>query len=222
MNRREALRILGLPEGAGLDQVKSAFRKLAKSFHPDLNRTPGANDRFTAIAEAYSVLESWGRTNRTNRTTTGRASSSRARKTTKSSAPKPSSARHEEARAASVEQVYSLGQILVSSSLPDLRVFAAQNLGSTGRKMAYAFLKHGMYDRDRRVVLASIRSVGHLGVHQAAADLAKRYESGDGDIQVAVLEAVERIGLTGSFRAVLRRAAASPHQSVRETAARMA
>jgi len=46
--------ILGLPASASVPEVKSAFRLLAKRFHPDLN--PAGKDQFTIILKAYEVL----------------------------------------------------------------------------------------------------------------------------------------------------------------------
>lgn len=48
--------VLGVPRDASLDAVRQAYRKLARKFHPDVNREPGAEDRFKAISEAYDVL----------------------------------------------------------------------------------------------------------------------------------------------------------------------
>jgi molecular chaperone DnaJ len=45
---------LGVPRNATLDEIKSAFRKLALKYHPD--RNPGGEERFKRIGEAYSVL----------------------------------------------------------------------------------------------------------------------------------------------------------------------
>jgi hypothetical protein len=48
--------ILGLARGATDDEVKRAFRKLAQQWHPDVNTSPGADERFKEINEAYQVL----------------------------------------------------------------------------------------------------------------------------------------------------------------------
>lgn len=48
--------ILGIPHDAEQQKIKSAFRELALRYHPDRNKTPGAEDRFKDIAEAYAVL----------------------------------------------------------------------------------------------------------------------------------------------------------------------
>lgn len=56
MNIRDCQRILKVQPGAGLDEVKAAFRKLAFSLHPDLNPAPDAADRFRELNEAYILL----------------------------------------------------------------------------------------------------------------------------------------------------------------------
>ncbi|MDM7322442.1 MAG: DnaJ domain-containing protein, partial [Gammaproteobacteria bacterium] len=48
--------ILGIPPGASHEAVRLAFRRLARQYHPDLNREVGAEERFKAINEAYDVL----------------------------------------------------------------------------------------------------------------------------------------------------------------------
>jgi molecular chaperone DnaJ len=49
--------ILGVPEGAAADDIKKAYRKLAKKYHPDANpNDPQAADRFKEVGEAYSIL----------------------------------------------------------------------------------------------------------------------------------------------------------------------
>jgi curved DNA-binding protein CbpA len=48
--------LLGVPPGATTAQIKSAYRKLAKKYHPDLNNSLDAADRFREITEAYDTL----------------------------------------------------------------------------------------------------------------------------------------------------------------------
>jgi curved DNA-binding protein len=47
---------LGISRDATADQIQQAFRTLARKYHPDVNRDPGAEDRFKEINEAYHVL----------------------------------------------------------------------------------------------------------------------------------------------------------------------
>ena len=48
--------VLGVSKDASEAEIKSAFRKLAKQYHPDINKEPGAEEKFKEIGEAYSVL----------------------------------------------------------------------------------------------------------------------------------------------------------------------
>ena len=50
------LRNPGRPRSATPDELKSAFRKLARQYHPDVNKEPDAEERFKEINEAYAVL----------------------------------------------------------------------------------------------------------------------------------------------------------------------
>ena len=47
---------LYLHEGSSKEEVKVAYRKLVKKFHPDKNRAAGAEERFKEIGEAYSIV----------------------------------------------------------------------------------------------------------------------------------------------------------------------
>lgn len=58
MNVAEAYGFLRLPKGAGPDEVKAAYRKLAFELHPDLNPDdPSASRRFQLLNEAYVLLK---------------------------------------------------------------------------------------------------------------------------------------------------------------------
>jgi molecular chaperone DnaJ len=48
--------VLGVPRGASDADIKRAFRGLAQQWHPDVNKQPGAEERFKEINEAYQVL----------------------------------------------------------------------------------------------------------------------------------------------------------------------
>ncbi|MER5479243.1 J domain-containing protein [Streptomyces sp. NPDC002734] len=47
---------LGVSRTANQDEIQQAYRKLARQYHPDVNKDPGAEERFKDLNEAYSVL----------------------------------------------------------------------------------------------------------------------------------------------------------------------
>jgi molecular chaperone DnaJ len=54
--KRDYYEVLGVGRDAGEDAIKGAYRKLAKQYHPDVNKSPGAEDKFKEVSEAYEVL----------------------------------------------------------------------------------------------------------------------------------------------------------------------
>jgi curved DNA-binding protein len=53
---RDFYEILGVRRDASQEEIQQAYRKLARQYHPDLNKDPAAEERFKDISEAYSVL----------------------------------------------------------------------------------------------------------------------------------------------------------------------
>ncbi len=56
MEKRDYYEVLGVSKGASSDEIKSAFRKLAKKYHPDVSKEPKAAEKFKEAQEAYAVL----------------------------------------------------------------------------------------------------------------------------------------------------------------------
>lgn len=55
---RDYYELLGVPRTAGEQEIKKAFRRLARELHPDVSDDPNAEERFKEVVEAYEVLSS--------------------------------------------------------------------------------------------------------------------------------------------------------------------
>jgi molecular chaperone DnaJ len=54
--KRDYYEVLGVSKGADADEIKKAYRKLARQYHPDVNKAPDAEEKFKEVKEAYDVL----------------------------------------------------------------------------------------------------------------------------------------------------------------------
>ena len=54
--KRDYYEVLGVSKTASKDEIKKAYRKLSKKYHPDINKEADAEDKFKEISDAYEVL----------------------------------------------------------------------------------------------------------------------------------------------------------------------
>ena len=56
MEQKDYYKVLGVTKESTEKEIKKAYRKLAKEFHPDHNKSPDAEEKFNEVSEAYEVL----------------------------------------------------------------------------------------------------------------------------------------------------------------------
>ena len=57
MNYQDYYKILGVKRGASQNEIRKAYRSLARKYHPDVSKAANAESRFKEVAEAYEVLK---------------------------------------------------------------------------------------------------------------------------------------------------------------------
>jgi curved DNA-binding protein len=57
MEYRDYYQMLGVPRGASADDIKKAYRRLARKYHPDVSKEANAEQKFKEVQEAYEVLK---------------------------------------------------------------------------------------------------------------------------------------------------------------------
>jgi len=55
-SKRDFYEVLGVSRDAAPEEIKSAYRKMARKYHPDVNHAEDANERFKEINDAYEIL----------------------------------------------------------------------------------------------------------------------------------------------------------------------
>lgn len=198
MDRRELYRILEISSEASTEELKEAYRRLVKRYHPDLTGDGGSGKKLAEIVNAYKTLKIDGRR--------------------RSVVDFPVRERSGRSDFKPETNVFKLGELLEKGKTTGIRAFAARSLGNSGKKSAYAFLRKGLNDPDDLVVKTSVEAVGKLKVRQSAGELSGVFSRGSAEIKEAVLEAIRRIGLDDRFRNVILCAMRDGDPKIRKSA----
>lgn len=199
MEERKLYHTLGLDTGADLEEIKRAYRTLAKRYHPDSTQDPATGEEFRKVTAAYKIL------------------SVREKKRKYVDFPVREKARTR--RNSTKEQdVHSLGKLVTEGKVAEMRAFAAKRLGSSGKRSAYPYLKKALFDESEMVVLSAVDAVGRLRILQSAGELASVYSRGARSVKLAVLDAVEKIDSRRGFSQILVMAMKTSDREIRSRA----
>jgi hypothetical protein len=179
MSERTMYLTLGLEPGSPSVEIKRAYRNLSLKLHPDASRDPRTARRFALVAKAYESLLVIDRERL------------------------PQAPNHllESERV----DLFAQGTILASNPDPEYRRAAASQLGLSGKRSAWVFLRKGLYDEDQRVVEACVRAAAVLGLVQGSAEIADTYERAGAMLRDAMLDTARATG-DGLFKAALEAA----------------
>jgi len=186
--------VLGLGPGAGSEEIRTAYRRLAMRYHPDSSRDPATARQFARVVRAYKVLSA------------------------KPAGPRSASAGGRYRRVLEAgDDLFALGQLLASEPDPGAREAAAERLGLTGRSAAYVFLRRALYDPSEAVALAAVRAAAALGSRQAGGEIAALYSRSGASLRRGILEVARATG-ERLFKATVESARSDPDPALRALA----
>ncbi|MFP4636812.1 MAG: HEAT repeat domain-containing protein [Spirochaetaceae bacterium] len=191
---RELYRVLEVEPGADFETVRASYRRLLKRYHPDSGGATADPGRLDSVLEAFRRLS---------------------RSYDVSFGPRRHSSGEQP------QSVFDLGQTLASAESVTTRTFAARSLGNLGKRSAYPYLRTGLKDPDRRVVIASLRAIGRLRVTHAVGDLSALFHGAEAEVRRVVMETVGEIGRLSVFRNLLLAGLEDADPAVRRRALRL-
>ena len=188
MNERHPYRLLKIYPGASLKEVKTAYRKMAKKFHPDSTNDQRSSFMFQRIVDAYQFLLK---------------RLSPAKKVEFKEKP-VYSYEYFSKKPKYFEAILYYGNLLNTSSNVVTRIVAAGKLGRSGKKSSYAFLRKALWDPDERVVKAAVCAIGSLHIMQSVAELGALFFRTGAEIRKTILKTVNLLGLENAFLDIIR------------------
>jgi hypothetical protein len=209
MAKTESYRVLGLSPGATFEELKHAYRMLAKEYHPDSRSGKGNAIAFSRVVQAYRslVLEL--------KPYSFSFQDARAGRTRAARGPQ------QEYRDSPEADIFMLGRTLLMSRDPRARASAARQLGASGKKSSYAFLRKAFSDREERVLISAVRAVGHLQIRQSAGELGSLFLKSGTPVKKEILSAIRRIGVDYGFQGIVSLGLEDPDRGIRSQASRL-
>lgn len=204
MTTFEMYKTLGLNYGASAEEIKEAYRRLVKKYHPDITKNNGSGLQLNNVIQAYKTLIVTKRT---------RNLVDFPVKNVKKKTPEREFTRNTD--------IFSLGNLLENGKTVGMRAFAARSLGNTGRRTAYAFLRKALTDPSDLVVKTAVEAIGDLKIRQSYGELFAVFSKGSREIRESVLCAVDKIGINGAFSDIVEAAVMDSDINIRNMARKM-
>jgi curved DNA-binding protein CbpA len=211
---RDFYRVLEVDPNADFDTIRESYRRLLKRYHPDSGGRAADPAKLDRVVEAFRRISSLRGAERrprkqhtARRHATGTRPSARRRDTRTNRDTGP--------------DVFSLGGMLTGSPDARTRAFAARRLADSGRRSAYPYLRRGLSDENRQVVLACLEAIGRLKVAQSAGDLSAVFHSSDVRTRRAVIRTVAEIDRLELFRNLILAGLEDEDPAVRRDAVRL-
>jgi hypothetical protein len=212
MDDNRLYQALGVPRNASLEDIKEAYRRLVKQFHPDLSRDPSTSDQFKLVVKAYKVL-SLRAPVRSCVDFPVRDVHHKYRRASAAASARPDARVH--SREINIE---SLGKMALEARAPEMRAFAVKQLGNSGKRSSYRFIRKALFDPVGMVVRSAVEAVGNLNIRQSAGELSSVFSRSDAEIKLVVLKTVEKIGNGESFSSIVTLAMLDRDRAVRNKA----
>jgi len=184
LEERKLYSALGLDAGAGPEELKRAYRDLAKRYHPDITKDPSTGEEFRKVVAAYKIL------------------SVRERKRKYVDFPVRET-KNERRRTSTPQDIHSLGKLVREGKVAEMRAFAAKRLGFSGKKSAYPYLRDALSDPSELVIVSAVEAIGRLKVLQSSGELAALFARANRRVKLTILETVEKIGRRQGFSRIL-------------------
>jgi len=150
------------------EDIKKAFRYLAKKYHPDRSGKAATGARFVQVVRAYKVLNSVSPKDRYLNTNRDACFGG--------------------------EDLFALGSAALTAPEATERRRALRKLGISGKKAAYLFLRRALSDPDESVVGAAVRSIADLSVRQASGEIAALWARASTAVRGTILDIAEDTG----------------------------
>lgn len=205
--RMKPHKTLGVSQNASEEEIRGAFRNLAKLYHPDASGRQGSSEKFSRVAQAYKTLKSREKKehliNFPVKNTSRSFSSYYTGTGTGTGTP---------------QDVFKLGRLLLFNVDPGLRAFAAVRLGNSGKRSSYAFLRKAFADKNELVLKSVVKAIGTLNIYQSAGELGSLFLRSGIDLKETILDTISGFGSRKGFKNILIMAMKDQDAAIRKKA----